>query len=157
MPFFKKKINVYSFWGRERQREQGKGRERGRHSIWSSLQAVSCQHRAQCRARTHELWDQDLSWSQMFNWLATQEPQRVPFLCKHIPHKFLTWSSLHANQNAALSLLSHCPLWVPGEILNSQHWTIGGSKLGSFMIILLFIFTFYYGNFWTRTEVEKIA
>ena len=58
----------------ERQRdtecEQGRGRERGRHRIWSRLQALSCQHRAWCGARTHKLRDHDLSWSQKLNWLS---------------------------------------------------------------------------------------
>ena len=43
--------------------------QRGRHRIWSRLQALSCWHRAQCWARTHELWDHDLSWSQTLNLL----------------------------------------------------------------------------------------
>ena len=48
----------------------GRGRERGRHRIRSRLQALSCQHRAQCGARTHELWDHDLSWSWTLNQLS---------------------------------------------------------------------------------------
>ena len=45
-------------------------RERGRHRIWSRIQALSSQPRAQCGARTHELWDHDLSQSQMLNRLS---------------------------------------------------------------------------------------
>ena len=39
---------------RETAREQGRGREKGRHSIRSRLQPMSCQHRAQGGAQTHE-------------------------------------------------------------------------------------------------------
>ena len=45
-------------------------RDRGRHRMWNRLQALSCQHRAQCRVWTPELWDHDLSRSQMLNWLS---------------------------------------------------------------------------------------
>ena len=60
------------FWERQREHEQGRGRvrERGRHRIWSRLLALSCQHRARCGAWTHELWDHDLSQSQMLNQLS---------------------------------------------------------------------------------------
>ena len=54
----------------EREHEQGRGRERGRHRIQSRLQALSCQHRVWCGARTHESWDYDLSRSQMLNQLS---------------------------------------------------------------------------------------
>ena len=62
-------FNVY-FWEKERECEWGRGRERGRHRIWSRLQALSCQHRAWCRARTHKLRDHDLSWSRMLKRLS---------------------------------------------------------------------------------------
>ena len=55
---------------RETEREWGRGRERGRHRIQGRLQALSCQHRAQCGARTHELWDHDWSQSRTSNWLS---------------------------------------------------------------------------------------
>ena len=58
------------FWDRERQSASGRGAERGRHRIPSRLQAPSCQHRAWCRAWTHEPWDHDLSWSQTLNRLS---------------------------------------------------------------------------------------
>ena len=48
----------------------GRGRERGKHRIWSGLQALSCQHRALCRAQTHKPRDHDLSWSQMLDRLS---------------------------------------------------------------------------------------
>ena len=57
-------FNVYLFLReREREHEWGRGRERGRHRTWRRLWALSCQHRAQCRARTHQWWDHNLSRS----------------------------------------------------------------------------------------------
>ena len=53
------------FWETETQHKWGRGRERGRHRIGSRLQALSCQHRASCRAWTHGVWDHDLSRSQI--------------------------------------------------------------------------------------------
>ena len=54
---------------RDTEHKLGRGRER-RHRIWSRLQAPSCQHRAWRRARTHKLWDRDLSQSRMLNRLS---------------------------------------------------------------------------------------
>ena len=61
----------------EIEHEQGRGRERGRHRIRSRLQASSCQHRAQRRARTHKPQDHGLSRSQMLNWLSHRAPWKV--------------------------------------------------------------------------------
>ena len=47
----------------EIEKKLGRDRERGRHRIWSSLQDLSCQHRAQQGTQTHELRGHDLSWS----------------------------------------------------------------------------------------------
>ena len=58
---------MFYFWERKTEREQGMDRERGRHRIWSRLQGLSYQHRAWRGAWTHELWDQDLSWSRTLN------------------------------------------------------------------------------------------
>ena len=52
--------------GRGAERE----RERGRHRIWNWLQALSCQHGSQGRARTHKPRDHDPSWSWTLNWLS---------------------------------------------------------------------------------------
>ena len=48
---------------------RGEGRERGSEN---PKQSSSCQHRAQLRARTHQLWDRDLSKtkSSSINWLS---------------------------------------------------------------------------------------
>ena len=54
----------------ETEHEQGRGREGGSHRIRSRLQALNCQHRAQHRAWTHRLWDQDLSRSRTPNRLS---------------------------------------------------------------------------------------
>ena len=51
----------------------GKGRERGRHRIWSRLQALSCQHRAWCGAWTHKPY---LRWWPELKSEATQAPWR---------------------------------------------------------------------------------
>ena len=54
----------------EREHERGRVRERGRHRIRSRLQALSCQHRARCGARTHKPRDHDLSGSGTLNRLS---------------------------------------------------------------------------------------
>ena len=74
LAFYLKKIfffNVYLFLRqRETQHEQGRGRERGKHRIWSRLQALSCQHRARRGARAHGWQDRDLSRSWPLNRLS---------------------------------------------------------------------------------------
>ena len=45
-------------------------RERHIHRIRSRLQAPSCQHRVRHRAQIHTLWDHDLGWSWLLNWLS---------------------------------------------------------------------------------------
>ena len=63
-------IYLFILRQRETEHEQGRDRERGKHRIKSRLQALSCQHRAWCRARTHKLWDCDLSQSWTLNQLS---------------------------------------------------------------------------------------
>ena len=71
--FFLLKIFLMFLFIFEREREikhkHGRGRERGRYKIWSRLQALSCQHRAQCGDWTPEPRDHDLSWGPTFNQL----------------------------------------------------------------------------------------
>ena len=55
---------------RETEHEQRRGRERGRHRIWSRLQALSYQHRVRHGAQTPEPWDHDLSRSRSLNRLS---------------------------------------------------------------------------------------
>ena len=72
-------FNVFIyFWRRETEteHERGRSRERGRHRIWSRLQALSHQHRARRRARTHKLWDHDLSRSWTLNRLSHPDTSR---------------------------------------------------------------------------------
>ena len=55
---------------RDTEHEQGRGRERGRHRIWSRRQALSRQHRARRGAWTHGPWDHDPSRSRPLNRLS---------------------------------------------------------------------------------------
>ena len=64
----------YFTFERETEHEQRRGRESGRHGIWSRLQVLSCQ------PRTHEPWDHD--WAEvgrLIDW-ATQVPQNIVIL-----------------------------------------------------------------------------
>ena len=55
---------------RERQTDRDRDRETWKHRIWKRLQALSCQHRARCRVRTHKLQHHDRSQSRMLNQLS---------------------------------------------------------------------------------------
>ena len=66
-------------WVKERECEQGRGTERGRHRIWISFQVLSCQHRARHGAQTHEPQDHDLSWSLWLNQLNHPGALRLGF------------------------------------------------------------------------------
>ena len=77
--FLKHFLFFIYFWVCEREREHtcmsGGGAEREREGDTESEAgsrpwAPNCQGRAQCRAWTHGLWDHDLSWSQLLNWLS---------------------------------------------------------------------------------------
>ena len=59
-------FNIYFFWEIEID-ECGRSRERGRPRIWTRLQALICQHRAQLGTQTHQPWDLDLSQSRKLN------------------------------------------------------------------------------------------
>ena len=68
---------------RERERGRvwaGRCRERGRHRTWSRFQALSCQHRAQCEAWTHEPQDHDLSPSLTLNQLSHRGTTHLFFI-----------------------------------------------------------------------------
>ena len=64
---------------RESVSEQVRDRERGRYRIWSRLQALSCQRKAQNRAWTHKPWDHDLNWSWTLNRLSHQATPKTVF------------------------------------------------------------------------------
>ena len=100
---------VFNFWRlfsfkreREREREteckQGRARERGRHRIGSRPQAVSCQHKAGHGARTHKLWDHDLSRSWTFNQLSHLGPLALFF--KNV-YLFRKRESMHVGRGGA--------------------------------------------------------
>ena len=97
---FKKAFLMFYLYLREREREteceQARGRERWKQNR-SRLQALSCQHRAWCGARTHKRWDHDLRWSRTLNWLSHPgAPVLFPFLmCLLENLKLYTWLMLH--------------------------------------------------------------
>ena len=76
--FILKNLMFYLFLRkRERERDSTSGEgQKGRHRIWSRVQALSCQHRARHGAQTHEPWDYDLSRNQTLNW-TTQVPNNT--------------------------------------------------------------------------------
>ena len=67
------------FWEREDRVQAGEG-PKGRHRIWSRFQALSCQHRPWCGARTHEQQDHDLSQNWMLNQLSHPGTPKCLFL-----------------------------------------------------------------------------
>ena len=74
-PFKKNFLNIYLFLRQTMTEcEWVMSTERGRHRIWSRIQALSCQHRAQLGPQTPKLLDHDLSWSQTLNGLSHQAP-----------------------------------------------------------------------------------
>ena len=68
---------------REREYEQGRGRERGseRESRKNPKQSLHCQYGAQGGAQTHKPWDHDLSRNQESDRhrLRPNEPPRCPY------------------------------------------------------------------------------
>ena len=129
---------IYS-WERQRQkqretetdREQGGGRERGRHRTWSRLHALSCQHRAWCRAWTHEPHDHDLNWSCMLNRLNPGSPKRI--ILKDVkfptPGRKSTNSRTERKENHPLS--------------HNWRWSLlppGNGVLGDFCLLSISVF-----------------
>ena len=76
---------IFIFEEREREEREtwntsgGRGRQRRRQRIQSRLQALRCQHRARCGARTHGMRDHDLSQSQMLNQLSHSGAPHSPY------------------------------------------------------------------------------
>ena len=146
------------FWERERQHEQGRGGERGRHRIRSRLQALSCQHRVQCGAWMHEPWDRDLSQSQRLNQLIHPGAQNLFFVFRTPTSSSLLARSLSSFCGALVNCQSHvaaikpirfpicgletqgqeqgqcsalhswCPLWWAGALVPAEGSTIVGSE-----------------------------
>ena len=127
LPFFFLFLCLFIF---ERQStSRGRGRERGRHRIRNRLQTLSCQHRAWRGARTHGLWDHDLSWSQMLNRLSHPGAPGRTFLdythakwrqsivrTKSIP--VCSWSeAMTATWPSATPCATVCS-WVPVAVLS---------------------------------------
>ena len=89
---------------RETKHEQGRGRERGRHRIWSRFQALSCQAWAPHGAWTHTPLDHDLSQVWSLTVWATQ------VLLDGI--SFKVWCLAHLHQNYLEALLKMKISWV---------------------------------------------
>ena len=106
---------------RERDRDRewaGEGGERGRHRIQRRLQALSCQHRSQRGARTHEPWDHDLSWGQMLNQLTHPSAPKAAYKTSSSFTKIRSWHkgdtelTLHPGEEVCNYLI----LWTVGEL-----------------------------------------
>ena len=95
-------------------------RKRGRHRIWNRLQGLSCQHRAWCGARTHELWDHDLSRRWMLNCLSHPgRPCECIFLCL----RSLVWSLGEAGDwgtKVSHMCIAHPRDWPPTKMLDTK-------------------------------------
>ena len=115
-------FNVYLFLREtETEYEWVRGRERGTHRLRSRLQALSCQHRVPRRARTHELWDHDLSRSRTLNRLSHPGAPVDLSLKKKSIHFILTRKS-HRNE-VVVSHKRETPLWCwfPITALRNYH------------------------------------
>ena len=121
--FFFVCVCVYLFLReRERQRGQRRGRERGRHRIPSRLQALICQHRARCGARTHEPRDHDLSRSRTLNRLShpgAPPPLFVPLLSQSHVESVIEGSCLGTFLAGLLTLLGLSSVHFSLEVENS--------------------------------------
>ena len=73
----------------ETEHEVGAGKRKRKSRIWSGLQAPNWQHRAQCRAWSHEQWDRDPSGSRMLNHLS--HPGAPPSVISKVTVYFITW------------------------------------------------------------------
>ena len=121
-PLFLNFLMFFNLSLRQTEHEQGRGRERGRDRIWSRLQALSCQHRVWCGARTNRVWDHDLSWSRTINRLSHPgAPFISPFLIGvYLSFNFLNHLEPWAILNLSLWFLCQancCFIW---DLLNSD-------------------------------------
>ena len=140
------------FW--EIERVSRGGAERGRHRIQSRLQGPSCQYRAWCGARTHRVWDHDLSQSQMPNqlshpgapstvyfegWWVIRQNTQVIEISGVVP--YFLWSLMFswnnhssANSPARNSNISYICYWVEpwvGGLFSIVGWVPGLEKFPS--------------------------
>ena len=120
--FFKFFLMFINFW--ERDSMNGGGSERGRHRIWSRLQALSCQHRVRCGARTHGPWDHDLSRCWMLNRLS--HPGAAPTWRKNFYWEELVIDSHGKYQCLGKRTYKNC-MWLvililAGSFLCIQHY-----------------------------------
>ena len=94
-------------WERQKQRQSTsrRGAEREGDRIWSRLQALSCQHRAWCRAWTHKQWAHDLSRSQMLNWLSHPGAPRLANLTRAYPDSSVSSCGNHSKGTCPWFLL----------------------------------------------------
>ena len=131
-------INFLMFiFGRKRETEceWGRGRETERHRIWSRLQALSGQHRAQCRARTHKLRDHDLSWSRTLNQLShpgTLESMILDtdffFILNFFFFNVYFWDRERQSMNGGGSERGRHRIWNRLQALSCQHRAQRGAR-----------------------------
>ena len=134
--FLKRLFNVY-FWERERENTSREGqREREGNTelkASSGLQAPPCQHKARHRAQTHKLWDHDLSWSRMLNWLSHPGALEMKL--------FLVFSGLHEECEFGLKpKICFCYwIWCQGLDRCTSSMSLSAWK------VFLFLKSFNYG------------
>ena len=123
-------------------------RERGRHRIRSRFQALGCQHRAWCVARTHQLQAHDLSQSPTLNRLShTSAPCVFLSLLKEI--KPVQWlapkmhSKMFANEcrNKAF-YVEHGSKWASQPQCSVQYFR--GKYEYELLTHVIFSFIFYF-------------
>ena len=120
---------------RERKRDRvwaGEGRDT--HRIRSSFQALSCQHSTCWGAQTHELWDDDLSWSWTLNWLSHPGALDYSFWRETSPmYRWQHSLKLHSRKHNSWNVVS-----LPINISNTSHIAILERAVG-IAIYMLFL------------------
>ena len=114
----------------------GRDREKGRHRIWSRLQALSCQHRARRWAWTHDC--EIIIWAEvryLTNW-ATQVP--------------LVWFLFHRNQSS-ITWTNRTMAIGNAEAKAENNWI----ELRAYVLFFVFCFCFLEFFSWT-TESRKL-
>ena len=102
---------LFMFWETDRDRARaGEGQREEETQNSNRLQALSCQHRARCGARTREPRDHDLSQSRTLNWLSHPDAPRTRFLI-YISAKWMNGYHLSHSMTVACLML-HYPTWI---------------------------------------------